>query len=176
MDGSCREVRTATVADAALLADLGARTFRDTFAAENTEADMAAYLAAAFGNDVQTREIADVASAFLIAQVDGETAGYARLRRGDTPACVLGARPVEIARFYADAPWIGAGIGAALMTACLAEAAALGCDVIWLDVWERNARAIAFYAKWGFSVVGEQEFILGEDVQHDLLMARAAEA
>lgn len=174
MDGSHMAVRTATVADAALLADLGARTFRDTFAADNTEADMAAYLAAAFGSAVQAGEIADPASAFLIAQVDGVTAGYARLRRGHTPACVFGLRPVEIARFYADAPWIGAGIGAVLMTACLAEAAALGCDVIWLDVWERNTRAIAFYAKWGFSVVGEQEFVLGDDVQHDLLMARAA--
>ena len=176
MDGFCIAVRTATVADAALLAGLGARTFRDTFAADNTEADMAAYLAAAFGNDVQTREIADAASAFLIAQVDGVTAGYARLRRGHAPPCVFGMRPVEIARFYADAPWIGAGIGAALMTACLAEAAALGCDVIWVDVWQRNARAIAFYAKWGFAVHGGQEFVLGEDVQHDLLMARAAES
>jgi len=47
--------------------------------------------------------------------------------------------------------------------------------VLWLDVWERNSRAIAFYRKWGFVKVGTQDFRLGEDVQHDLLMARDVE-
>jgi len=44
--------------------------------------------------------------------------------------------------------------------------------VLWLGVWERNARAIAFYRKQGFEVVGEQEFMLGADRQRDLVMAR----
>ena len=103
-------------------------------------------------------------------------------RPSGTPVCALGRRrprvcglnPVEIARFYSAAPWIGRGVGAALMTACLREAEARACDVVWLDVWDRNARAIAFYSKWGFEVVGEADFILGDDVQHDLLMARVS--
>ena len=49
----------------------------------------------------------------------------------------------------------------------------MGCDVVWLDVWEKNLRAIAFYRKWGFIEVGEQTFQLGDDLQQDLLMARA---
>jgi uncharacterized protein (DUF1697 family)/ribosomal protein S18 acetylase RimI-like enzyme len=111
---------------------------------------------------------------FFLAQIDGAAVGYARLRYGPAPACVPGARPVEIVRLYADRPCIGRGVGAALMTRCLYEAAARECGVVWLDVWERNPRAIAFYAKWGFEVVGEQDFLLGDDVQHDLLMARPA--
>ena len=43
---------------------------------------------------------------------------------------------------------------------------------LWLGVWERNARALAFYRKWGFDVVGEHTFKLGEDPQHDLIMRR----
>ena len=42
-------IRVATLADAALLARMGEETFRDTFAADNTPADMEAYVAAAFG-------------------------------------------------------------------------------------------------------------------------------
>jgi ribosomal protein S18 acetylase RimI-like enzyme len=45
---------------------------------------------------------------------------------------------------------------------------------VWLDVWERNTRAIEFYEKQGFTIVGEQDFVLGSDVQRDLLMARGA--
>jgi diamine N-acetyltransferase len=167
-------VGTATLDEAPLLAELGERTFRDTFAADNTEADMAAYLSGAFGVEIQRRELADPASSFLVATVDGVPAGYAQLRTGNAPAGVSGENVIEIGRFYSDKPWIGAGVGPALMQACIDAAVSLGHDVIWLDVWERNPRAIAFYQKWGFSVVGEKDFVLGEDVQHDLILARPA--
>jgi ribosomal protein S18 acetylase RimI-like enzyme len=45
-------------------------------------------------------------------------------------------------------------------------------DVAWLGVWERNARAIAFYRKFGFAEVGEHVFLLGKDPQRDVVMAR----
>lgn len=167
-------VRIGTPDDVSLLVALGRRTFRDTFAADNTECDMAAYLDAAFGEHIQAAELADPSSMFLIAQVDDVAAGYARLCFGPAPACIPGARQAEVRRLYSDAPWIGRGIGAALMSACLRTAVARECDVVWLDVWERNPRAIAFYRKWGFEVVGEADFVLGDDVQHDLLMSRRA--
>lgn len=165
-------VRRATFADAMVIADLGARTFRDTFGADNTEADMNEYLASAFGAGIQAEELADPASTFLIAEAGGSAVGYARLRLGTPPVSVGGDAPVEIARFYADAPWIGRGVGAALMHACLDFARQEDCDVVWLDVWERNFRALAFYGKWGFTVVGSQPFLVGSDLQTDLLMAR----
>ena len=171
MDHTVIDVVQATASDAALLAELGARTFRDTFAADNTDADMDIYLATAFTPEVQARELSDEGSLFLIARVDGVPAGYTRLRFDDAPACVGGVRPMELARFYADLPWIGHGVGQALMEAAFAVASSRGCDVVWLDVWERNPRAIRFYAKWGFKVIGEQKFLLGTDVQNDLLMS-----
>jgi ribosomal protein S18 acetylase RimI-like enzyme len=67
---------------------------------------------------------------------------------------------------------MGQGIGATLMKACLDEATQRGCGIIWLDVWERNLRARAFYHKWGFIEVGTQVFQLGDDLQNDLLMQR----
>jgi len=172
MDSPAMHIRVATLHDAALLAEFGAKTFHDTFEADNTEADMASYLATAFSPDVQARELQDESSTFLIAQVDGAKVGYARLRFGESRPCIDGRNPVEIARLYVDRPWIGRGAGPALMQTSLDLAAHKGCDVVWLDVWEKNYRALAFYAKWGFEVVGEQHFLLGTDLQNDLLMAR----
>ena len=165
-------IRVATPGDASLLAELGHRTFRHAFSADNSESDMASYLATAFSDDIQARELADESSVFLIADVESSAVGYARLLFRPAPACVPGENPVEIARFYADSSWIGRGVGPALMAACLDIAARHGCDVVWLSTWQRNARAGAFYTKWGFRVVGEQEFVVGHDIQHDLVMAR----
>ena len=133
---------------------------------------MAQYLAEAFGADQQARELADPASLFLIAETGGNTVGFARIVWAGAPACVGGVRPMDIVRFYARTPWIGRGVGSALMQACLDEAHRSGSDVVWLCVWEHNRRARAFYERWGFTEVGEQKFVLGKDAQRDLVLMR----
>lgn len=167
------EIRLATPADSRLLAELGAQAFAHTFGPDNTPENLAAYLEGAFTPEIQAAELAEPTSLFLVAQVEGVPVGYARMREGVAPAAIRGAGPIEIARFYARPDWIGRGVGAALMRACLEQAGQRGCATLWLDVWERNHRARAFYARWGFRDVGAQPFQLGADLQTDVLMQRA---
>ncbi len=152
---------------------MGAKTYADTFAKDNTPENMAAYLAQAFSPEIQARELADPGTLFLIAELAGEPVGYARLKQGPAPDCISGNNPIEIVRFYSLQSMIGKGVGARLMQACLEQARQKGCDVVWLDVWEQNPRAIAFYNKWGFVTVGKQTYQLGDDLQQDLLLQRA---
>ena len=167
-------IRQATADDAELLYTIGLETFSDTFSRDNTPEDIAIYLAAAFSRDIQAAELAAPRSWFLIAETEGEPAGYARLVAGAAPQQVTGTNPIEIVRLYSRAAWIGRGVGAALMRACLETATDLGCDTVWLGVWERNQRAIAFYERWGFRKVGSHPFMLGHDAQTDWLMQRPA--
>lgn len=166
------QIREATPEDNVLLSQLGSQTFFETFAADNTAADMELYLRRNFSPAIQASELADPASLFLIAEAGSEPVGYAMLRRGAPSVSLDGSRPVEIVRLYARRDWIGRKVGAALMQACLEQAAARRNDTIWLDVWEKNSRAIVFYKRWGFVEVGSQPFRLGEDIQNDLIMAR----
>jgi ribosomal protein S18 acetylase RimI-like enzyme len=163
-------LRRAGPADNELLAEMGARTFADTFGPDNTPENMAAYLAASFSPARQAAELADPNNLFLIAEVDGAAQGYVRLRHGPAHASVSSTRPLEIGRLYARQAFIGRGVGAALMRASLAEAERRGCDTVWLDVWEHNPRAIAFYERWGFKKVGTAIFPLGDDLQTDWIM------
>lgn len=165
-------IRRATVEDAAALTALAARTFADTFAAVNDPEDMRAYMDEAFTVARQAEEIVDPRSTVLLAEIGGELAGYARLVDGETPGSVTGERPVELARLYADGRYHGKGLGAALLEACFDEARRGGYRTIWLGVWERNWRALAFYRKWGFVECGSHVFVLGSDPQTDLLMSR----
>lgn len=166
--------RPAGPADAELLADLALRTFNDAFAAHplNRPADMAAYTAEAFAPARLAAELADPGVRYLLAEVSGEPAGYAKLAFGPAEPGVTADRPAELCRLYAEQRLLGRGVGPALMAECLDVAARRGCDVIWLGVWEHNPRAQAFYRKWGFAVVGSHVFQLGTDPQTDLLMQR----
>ena len=166
-------IRRADPEDAGLLAELGASTFSETFSADNSPEDMAAYLASSFSPARQAAELADPASTFLVAEVGGSAAGYAKLHAGEPAEGVEGAEPVELVRLYVSREWLGRGVGEALMRACVVEARRAGHETIWLGVWERNGRAQAFYRKWNFRAVGEHVFRLGSDPQTDILMERA---
>ena len=166
------DIRRAAAEDNKLLADAGRRLFYAAFAEGNTPEDMASYSTTAFSPEIQAAELADPASVTLIAEIDGIFAGYARLKEGRPTLVLPGLRPVELVRIYSERDYIGQGVGAALMQACLDEAARRGCDRIWLGVWEKNPRAIRFYEKWGFAAAGNQTFKLGEDLQTDLVMER----
>ena len=165
-------IRRGTVEDAVLLSELGARTFAETFAADNTPEDLDAYIATSFNVGRLTAELEDPASTFLIAEVEGRAAGYAKLHDGEPEKSIEGANPVELVRLYVSREWLGRGIGEELMHACVEEARQAGHETLWLGVWERNARAQAFYRKWNFRAVGEHIFQLGSDLQRDIVMER----
>jgi len=165
-------IRRGTPEDAALLSELAARTFSETFAADNTPENLATYMSAAFNVARQTAELEDPAATVLIAEVDGRAIGYAHLHAGEAESGIEGANAVELVRLYVSREWLGRRIGEQLMRACIDAAREAGHETIWLGVWERNERAQAFYRKWDFRTVGEHVFQLGSDPQRDFLMQR----
>ena len=165
-------IRSPIASDAATLAALAERTFRDTFAGANTAEDMAAHVAASYAEDKQRAEIESPQIRTLIAEIESAAAGYAQLRLGESPQCVQAPRAVELWRFYIDKAWLGRGLAQQIMDVVVAEARKLDASVLWLGVWEHNPRAIAFYRKCGFIEIGSHVFRLGADAQTDLIMRR----
>jgi len=154
-----------------VLAELARTTFYDTFASSNDAADMALHLQTAYGVPQQTAELNDPHITTLLVEEDGAAIAYAQIRDHHAPECVTGPAPIELWRFYLDRQWHGRGVAAALMTRVKDEARRRGARTLWLGVWERNGRAIAFYAKSGFVDVGEHIFLFGTDPQTDRVMA-----
>lgn len=165
-------IAKANLATATRLADLGRQTFSETFAASNTPGNMAAYLAASYSPELQLAQLQDSSITCLLAEMQGQTVGYALLQENsrlglseDAPA----SRQLEIKQLYILEDWIGTGLGKALMQRALDIAQASHATAVVLGVWEHNQRAQAFYQRFGFREVGEVAFTLGEDVQRDLI-------
>ena len=165
-------IRRATPEDATRLAAFGRQAFTDTFGAVNTPEDLAHYLEATYGPDLQRAEIANPRVSCWLAEAEGRVAGYALLRRGPAPSLVADDSAVELGRLYAGREFIGHGVGSLLMRAALDEAKDAGIRTMWLGVWEHNARALGFYQRWKFEIVGRQPFLLGRDLQQDYVMVR----
>lgn len=166
-------IRKATPEDAALLATVGARTFRDAFATQNDPADMTNYLQTAFTAEKMLQELEEPSALFFLAELEEEAVGYTKVRAVKQPDCIPDTYPLELERIYVDQHVVGKGVGAALMQAAISAGQQQDYNTIWLGVWKENQAAISFYQKWGYEIVGEHEFVIGTDVQHDYIMARA---
>ncbi|GAA4504031.1 GNAT family N-acetyltransferase [Hymenobacter ginsengisoli] len=165
-------IAKANLATATRLAELGRQTFSETFAASNTPEDMAAYLAESYGPEIQLAQLQDPRCTCLLAEMQGQTVGYALLQEASTlglPTDAPATRQLEIKQLYVVEDWIGTGLGKALMRRTLDIAQAAQVTAVVLGVWEHNERAKAFYQRFGFREVGEVAFRLGQDVQRDLI-------
>jgi diamine N-acetyltransferase len=164
--------------DADAVAAFGRRTFDETFGPDNDPADHTAFLDATYGREQQARELEDPGWVTLLAETGDDVVGLAQLRGGQPPACVLARVPaaLEVARLYVDRAWHGQGLAGRLLEALQAAARERGVEPLWLGVYQRNPRAIAFYERMGFHAVGEQIFKIGTDPQVDWVMLRASVA
>lgn len=165
-------LRQATVADAELIADVSRRTFYDTFAPDNTEADMQKFLAEQFTKGKLMLEVGAAGNTFLLVHDGDNVAGYLKVNESSKRDELKGRNAIEIARIYVVKDYIGKGIGKLLMQAALDIARQKEKEVIWLGVWKQNHRAINFYTSWGFEIFAETTFLLGDDLQYDWLMKK----
>ena len=165
-------IREATAADNVLLSQLGWQAFAEAFAPDNNPADMAAYLPSAFSPDLQAADLADLRCLFWIVYVGETPIGYVKLYAGPAPACISQQNQLKIARLYLLQAWWGQAIGPELLRQCLQYAQEKRFASVWLTVWSKNERALTLYRKFGFEIVGEEDFVLGQDVQLDYIMEK----
>ena len=98
--------------------------------------------------------------------------GYAMVTKPDLPLPDLREDDLEVKRIYLLSRFHGGGTGRRLMQAAVTGAQAMGGRRLFLGVFAGNARAIAFYKKEGFRVVGERTFQMGFSVFDDLVLGR----
>lgn len=165
-------IRLATPEDAELVADLSRQTFYDTFVDDNSKEDMDKFMKEVFTKEALMKEVGATDNIFLLAEEEGTTLGYARIRENNIPPELGTTNALEIARLYAAKDSIGKGVGKALMQACVNIATIKKAEALWLGVWEKNERAIRFYKQWGFEKFADHIFRLGNDAQNDWLMKK----
>ena len=152
------------------LRELSINTFYETFAPMNTAEGMENYLATSFDEAKFRRELSDSNTEFFFVYSGEELAGYMKLNEAPSQSDVNDKASLEIERIYVLSKYQGEGLGALLMDKAISTARERDKEYIWLGVWEKNEKALAFYKKHGFHKIGEHSFVIGSDIQTDHLM------
>ncbi len=169
-------IRRAEVADASVLARVGAALFAQAYDGSIPPGEMALHLAEDFGDGQQLGELSDPDVVSWLVEEDGEPLGFAQIRARPLPVPTHQPADVELWRIYLDRRLHGRGVGRELLSRIGGAAREMRASGVWLAVWEENARAIAFYSKHGFTPVGRQEFRVGHEVHTDLVLRASLDA
>ncbi|HMC72191.1 MAG TPA: GNAT family N-acetyltransferase, partial [Mycobacteriales bacterium] len=154
-----------TAADVAAVTRLQVASWREAYAGIIPSG----YLAAMSAAEREQRHLARVQdpeprAAYLLAERDGSILGMTNVgpaRDEDLDPAAVG----EIRAMYVDPPAWSTGVGAALMHAALEHLLRHGAGAVTLWVLEGNARARAFYERWGFRPDGSRQVVeLGQPV------------
>jgi ribosomal protein S18 acetylase RimI-like enzyme len=164
MHASQVEVRDRRASDGRAVRRVARRAWRATYEPIAPSGFIATVLRRGYARDRLLLGLTDPARDALVALVDGRLVGFA-------DALEREAGLVELARIYVDPEAQGAGAGSALLARVRAAACARRAHRIEASVDPGNVRALAWYARQGFAVVGRDTFTLGPWVRPTVLLA-----
>lgn len=154
------------------LIEIGKVTYLDTFQGSCSDDVIKKYLEEAFERNKIREEIMNKDSEFFFIYVDNEVSGYLKLNINSAQSDLKSENGLEIERLYIKYQYKSIGLGKLLIRYGLKRAEKLRKGFVWLGVWEKNSAAIGFYMKNGFSEIGVHDFIMGDEVQNDLIMRK----
>lgn len=163
--------RDATPADGPALDAMAREIWIATFGHSAPAADIAAYVAKAYGPDgALLRDLVDPAIHFRLAVEDDRIVGYAKLTQPWLVEAASQPNALQLSQLYVVADRHGHGIAQALMDWTIATARERHAPALFLTVWEENARARRFYERYGFVHVGDYAFHTGSQIDRDEVM------
>lgn len=168
------QIRACTPADSSFLSLVACAAFLEGFAGFLKSADILAHCEKNNSPVAFEKYLRDEGmKAFLAEALPGNAPiGYVLLCEPDLPAEVVREGDYELKRIYLLHRFQGTAVGAALMEQAVSTACEMRKKRLLLGVNAQNERAIAFYRKSGFELVGERYFTVGATTHYDLVMGK----
>jgi len=163
-------IAKADIGQASIIMDLARKTFVETYHEMSNEENLQLYLAKHFTLEKMEEELSDPSYRFFIAWIDGQPVGFTKIRKDRSPKGLSGMKSLEIERIYVLLEYQGFTVGKELMKFIKELALAENDQVIWLQVWQKNTKAIQFYQKSGFVVYETTHFDFGQETHQDFLL------
>lgn len=167
------QIRTIAPNEAPILSKIAVKTFVESHGASASETDIQAYIAEKYTLQQFENELNNPANHYYFICVDDQIAGFSKLVMNVPFNEKNESNFAKLERLYLLEEFYDLKLGHELFQ--------FNCDLakqhsqkgIWLFVWTENHRAIRFYSKAGFEIVGSHNFKISENhsnPNHQLLL------
>jgi ribosomal protein S18 acetylase RimI-like enzyme len=152
------QISKATITDAKQLASLAKASFLPAHGHSASKEDINNYLADNFSEENFINELVNPDNHYHLIYHDTVLAGYSKIMFNTESDCIESKNVTYMSRLYLLKEFYGLKLGKALFDVNIDLSKKQGQSGIWLAVWIENNRAINFYSKMGFQIVGKYDF------------------
>ncbi|MBC7830133.1 MAG: GNAT family N-acetyltransferase [Chitinophagaceae bacterium] len=159
--------------DFQLLADIGKRSYIESHGSSAAAQDINMYVAEKYNNEEVKKELADHENIYHIISYDKKPAGYSKIIF-DSPYSNIQFKDVtKLERLYLLKEFYSLKLGFELLEFNIELSKQNNQSGMWLFVWKENHRAVNFYKKYGFEIIGSYDFPITEahsNPNHQMLL------
>ncbi len=153
----------ATSEDYQLLTELGKTSFIESHSSSALAEDINNYVAAKYTWDILKQELADCNNIYHIIFYKGQPAGYSKIILNVPYNEIAPANFTKMERLYLLQEFYDLTLGYELLQFNIGLSKANEQAGMWLYTWKGNDRAVEFYTRAGFEVIGSHDFKISEN-------------
>ncbi|NCO64012.1 MAG: GNAT family N-acetyltransferase [Flavobacteriales bacterium] len=152
----------ATLNDVELLTNLGKKTFLEAHGMSAPKKDIDNYVHTKFSQEVFETDLNDSKNHYTILYHHQKPVGYSKIIFNCTHPNIFIDQVTKLERLYLLQEFHNLKLGLQLFNFNLQESISNHQAGMWLFVWVENQKAIDFYKRAGFKIIGNHDFKISE--------------
>ncbi|WP_282165480.1 GNAT family N-acetyltransferase [Cellulophaga baltica] len=155
-------ITKATTEDSRLLSEIGKEAFLQAHGKSAPEKDIEAFTAKYYTETAFYKELNNPDNIYHLIYSNDHLAGYSKIAFNQTHPNISEKNITKLDRIYLLQEFHGQNLGTALFNHNVALSKKENQLGIWLYVWTENEKALRFYKKSGFKIVGSHDYQISE--------------
>lgn len=151
-------IRPATAHDSQMIAGIGRIAVDESHRSSCSDADMAYFLDTHYSEAAIMNELTDPANIYHIIFYEEQPAGFSKIIPDVAHPNIPDEHVTKLDRIYLLSDFYDQKLGYHLLQHNIALSKKSGQSGMWLFTWVDNARAVNFYKRNGFSIIGDHKF------------------
>ena len=148
----------ATKNDFKLLADIGKQTFIESHGESASKSDIDSYINEKYSFEEFQKELSDTENIYHIINYEDKAIGFSKIILNSATPNIENNNVTKLERIYILKEFYNLKMGLELMNFNIELSKSNNQVGMWLFVWIENVRAINFYMKNGFEIIGSHDF------------------
>jgi len=148
----------ATPKIASTLSHIGKITFIESHGSSAKTEDINDYVTAKYTDEIMAKELANPKNNYHLLYYNNKVAGYTNIVFDEPYPGSPVNNVTKLDRIYLMKEFYGLKLGEALLQFDIALARANNQSGLWLYTWTENKRAVSFYERSGFKIIGSYDF------------------
>ena len=170
---SMTSIQPAGLNDTELLTNLGRQTFIESHGHCAAPEDIEAYIKEKYTHDASNAALENTSNHYYILYHNEQPAGYSNLIFNVPHENISFPNVTKLDRLYVLKQFYDQRLGSTLMNHNIVLSKQKGQSGMWLYVWKLNERAVQFYTKNGFNIIGSYDFSISanhSNPNHQMLL------